>query len=146
MSRKVLHKTISLPESPNTRVDAADFDQELNYNGSQNNNKEPVPVDDNEIVYCACGERNMFTESVVIAAVVVFFLYIIAAVVSHCIIWKGRNKLKNWNLKKNSILEKSYEMDCLWKKLMQSTIFSWKQHKKWLMKYNNLTKGRKWLL
>ena len=54
----------------------------LNYDASRNTNEEPVK--DSNTVYCDCGKRNMFTvfECVVIATVIVFFLYVTAAVVS----------------------------------------------------------------
>ena len=47
-----------------------------NNDASKNINKEPVDKDSNTM-YCDCGTRNMFMvfECVVIAAVIVFFLY-----------------------------------------------------------------------
>ena len=43
-------------------------------------------MEDDITVHCDCGERNMFPvfEVIVIAAVIMFFLYITASVVSHC--------------------------------------------------------------
>ena len=50
------------------------------------------------MVYSDCGTRSMFTifECVVIAAIVVFFLYITVAMVSHCRTFyqKGREEVE----------------------------------------------------